>query len=144
MVEKTCKCLCGAVSFVAEIETTDFGVCHCKMCQRWSSGPSLTADAAINNLTGENDITFYQSSEWAQRAFCSKCGSNLWYEIIAEGPNFGAKYMSAGVIDDLGGMKLATEIFIEEKPDAYCFSGDLLQMTGEEVFAAHSSTENGN
>ena len=32
-------------------------------------------------LTCEEHIATYQSSDWAERAFCSMCGSNLWYKF---------------------------------------------------------------
>ena len=86
------KCLCGAVSFTIRDLNADFGACHCKMCQRWTGSTymSLTVPADTIAFEGKENIGRYQSSEWAERAWCKNCGSNLWYQVTAEGPYSGA------------------------------------------------------
>ena len=33
------------------------------------------------------------------------------------------------------------EVFVEEKPDYYCFADETIKLTGQELFAQFSSTE---
>ncbi len=79
-------CLCGAVTItVAGDHDPRVGACHCRMCQRWSGGLFLcfTADASAVTVSGE--VTRYRSSAFAERAFCSRCGSHLWFDDVSEG-----------------------------------------------------------
>ena len=43
--------------------------------------------------------------------------------------------MSAGTFDDPTPFKLAWEIFIDRKPDGYCFAGEHPRMTEAETLA---------
>ena len=76
----TGHCLCGAVTItVAGEHDPRVGACHCRMCQRWTGGLFLcfTAHACAVSVTGE--VTRYRSSSFAERAFCPRCGSHLWF-----------------------------------------------------------------
>lgn len=120
------KCLCGAVSFTIRDLNPEFGTCHCKMCQRWAGSMlmGLTVPAETISFEGEENINRYQSSEWAERAWCKTCGSNLWYQVTAEGPHHGTYHMPIGLLDDTSGLINAREIFVDEKPDAVDFTGE--------------------
>src|SRR5687768_16408905 len=67
-------CLCSAVKFTAEKVETHHHICHCGMCRRWAGGPVFGASASGVKFEGEEHITRYASSEWAERGFCSRCG----------------------------------------------------------------------
>jgi hypothetical protein len=67
--------MCGAVSYTAKGIESDFSACHCDMCRRWTGGPLLSAISKEVSWQGEDVITTIKSSEWAERGFCSKCGS---------------------------------------------------------------------
>ncbi len=135
MTTKLCTCLCKAVSFTAELNEDDYSACHCSMCRRWCSGPFLGVGVKITDLKGEANISAYTSSEWAERAFCKNCGTNLYYKVTAKGPHEGMTHISIGLIDDQQNMALTSEIFIDEQPAGYKFAGDLVRKTGAEVFA---------
>lgn len=136
MTTKSCKCLCGVISFKAELKNGKYAACHCNMCRQWGSGPMLAIPAAISDVKGEDNITAYTSSDWAERTFCKTCGTNLYYKVTAPGPHQGVTHISVGLIEDQTDMQLVREIFIDEKPEGYNYAGNLKQMTGEEVFAA--------
>jgi hypothetical protein len=38
-MERTGKCMCGAVSYTAKGVDKEIAACHCSMCRRWASGP---------------------------------------------------------------------------------------------------------
>jgi hypothetical protein len=52
------------------------------------------------DVTGREHLAVCKSSEWGERHFCRKCGSHLFYSA----PTFGYFGVSAGTIDDLGGL----------------------------------------
>ena len=75
-------CLCGAVTITLDNPVQQVEICQCGMCRRWG-GAFYSAQSGDNpQVTGANEITEFRSSEWAERAFCSKCGSNLWFRFL--------------------------------------------------------------
>ena len=129
MSEYTGQCLCGAVRFRAETVETHHHACHCGMCRRWSSAPFFAAAAQNVRFDGAGNITRYDTSEWADRGFCKKCGTNLFYHFKQ-----GDQYMlSVGAFDDPSQFTLVGEIYIDAKPEGYGFAGDLPKMTEAEV-----------
>lgn len=128
------KCLCGAVRVTAESIETHHGACHCAMCRRWASGPLFAAMAHGVSFEGEENITVYDSSEWAERGFCKVCGSNLFYRL--KGP--GLHFLSVGIFDEPAAFTLGSEVCIDLKPAGYDFAGDHPRKTEAEVFAEFS------
>ena len=124
-MDRTGKCLCGAVRFTIRDLNPEFGTCHCKMCQRWAGSAllGLTVPADTIRFEGEENIKRYQSSDWAERAWCGKCGSGLWYQVTAEGPHLGTYHMPIGLLDDTSGLTMTREIFTDVKPDCVTFEG---------------------
>lgn len=133
----TGKCVCGAVSYTVKKDVHEVGVCHCGMCRAWSGGVfiGLAAKKDEAEVKGEDNLTIFTSSPWAERAFCSKCGSSMFYRVTAPGPMNGDFHFGAGTLDDWGDAKLSEEIFIDRKPDAYAFAGERKTMTEAEVMA---------
>ena len=78
-------CLCGAVRFTARLKNRDVGVCHCSMCRRWAAGPffAMECEGAVQ-VADETNLGAYRSSEWAERCFCKKCGSVLFYRLVGK------------------------------------------------------------
>ena len=133
----TGKCLCGAVSYEIAQDITKIGACHCGSCRAWSGGVFIGAQAkgADVTITGEENVTRFASSDWAERAFCKNCGSSLFYRVTAPGPHHDDYHFGAGTLDDLSGAKMTEEIFIDKKPAAYAFAGDTYKMTEAEMMA---------
>lgn len=122
------SCLCKAVKFTAQKVSAEIGVCHCNMCRTWSGGPYVGVDCGTEvNFTGE--ITCYDSSDWAERAFCSHCGTHLYYKF----KDSGQVIMPAGLIGDNEKLEMDHQIFIDEKPAYYEFANQTKNMTGAEV-----------
>ncbi|NNL85716.1 MAG: GFA family protein [Myxococcales bacterium] len=124
----TGKCLCGAVTFTAEDVDPHVHACHCDMCRRWSGGPGMAIYVGSIAFSGEENITAYASSAWAERGFCRICGSNLFYRV--KEPNRWVLW--SGTLDDPSALELAGEIYIDEKPDFYAFAGERKRLTGAE------------
>lgn len=105
------------------------------MCRRWSGSSVLAANVASVAFQGAEHIQRFDSSEWAERGFCSRCGSNLFYHLKAQD-----RYILwMGVFDDQSQFRLVGEIFVDEKPPGYAFQGDHPRLTGAEAFASMSA-----
>ena len=135
-MDRTGKCLCGAVTFTAKGTKPDqASACHCGMCQRWTGGPLLSVFVEELKFEREEGLTWYQSSEFAQRAFCNRCGSSLFWRLTAEGKYQGTTSVGLGVLDDSSGAELVKEWFIDRKPDCYALAGDRDRITEAEAMA---------
>ena len=134
---RTGSCLCGAAKFSFETPVTEAAACHCSMCRKWTGGIAMSVEVPPDGLHIESGdtITVYASSEWGERAFCSACGSGLWYRLVAPGPHHGTCYVNMGTLDDTTGITLTHELFIDAKPAGYALSGDHTCITGAEFLA---------
>lgn len=128
-------CLCRSVQVTAKVKSHNIGVCHCAMCRKWGGGPLFAAECD-NDVTfeGKEHISTFNSSEWAERGFCRKCGTHLFYRL-KEG---GLHAVPIGLFDNTAEWQLTDQIFIDQKPAFYAFSQKTKNLTGEEVFAQHS------
>ena len=132
------SCLCGSVSIVASSVSGSVGACHCNSCRKWTGGPLLAVDCGNNVVfEGEDNISVFNSSEWAERGFCKLCGSHLFYRLKETSQYI----MPAGLFDQEKDFVLDHQIFIEEQPSYYCFANETTNMTGAEVFAQFAATE---
>jgi hypothetical protein len=128
-------CLCGAVRISAKTRSNSIGACHCAICRKWGGGPLFTVECEGEvDFEGAEHISVFSSSEWAERGFCQKCGTHLFYRLKQE-----EHYaIPVGIFDGSGEWRLAEQIFIEQKPSFYSFTEKTKNLTGEEVFAQYS------
>lgn len=134
------RCLCGKVTYTFAPAELEIDVCHCGMCRRWGGGPGFSVKAAGEAVVkGSDYVALYKSSEWGTRHFCRACGTHLFYSAPVAN-YFG---VSAGTIDDLDGLAVTTEIFIDCKPDAFDTAKPTRKLTEAEFLAmiAASGTE---
>ena len=125
------RCLCGAVTIRLEGARPLVDVCHCAMCLRWGGGAFGGVSGEAFTVEGGEHATVYRSSGWAERAFCARCGSNLWYRFL---PTDHYSFL-AGLFELPEGFSLWRQIFIDEKPAWYDFAQETPTMTGAEVMA---------
>ncbi|MEK7358697.1 MAG: GFA family protein [Bdellovibrionota bacterium] len=134
--KQTGRCMCGSVTVEFDLEKEVFDACHCGMCRKWGGGPALTVDGGTDvRFKGEENISVYDSSEWAQRGFCKKCGTHLFYRL----KETGFRNLPLGLLDGNENFKFHLEIFIDKKPEGYSFSEPTTKMTEEQVFAKYLS-----
>ncbi|ALM82805.1 GFA family protein [Bordetella sp. N] len=129
-------CLCGTVSLTTGAQK-EIGACHCTYCRRWSGGPMLAVHCGPDvTISGQDRISVYQSSDWAERAFCSNCGSHLYYKLLSNGHYF----VPAGIFDTTD-FELVSQIYIDKKPPYYAFANQTRTMTEQEVIAAYGTPD---
>ena len=92
----------------------------------------MAAGVSSVEFSGAEHIKRYDSSDWAQRGFCSQCGANLFYYLKGAG----SYHIWVGTFDDQTPFRLTGEIYIEDKPEGYDFAGDHPRMTEKEFMAS--------
>ncbi|MEO0419587.1 MAG: GFA family protein [Pseudomonadota bacterium] len=127
----TGQCLCGAVSITIRNAHREVDVCHCSMCQKWTGSMYAGIEAGEFTILGEGNVSIYQSSNWAERAFCKTCGSSLWYTFVPTGN----RTFLAGLFDLPEGVPIKHQIFVDEKPDWYELAQKSPMKTGAEIIA---------
>jgi hypothetical protein len=114
---RTGGCLCGGVRYEVSGPLRPIVMCHCTQCRRMT-GHIMAATAARRahfRLLAHEGLNWYASSADAQRGFCARCGSTLFWQAT------GRDYLSiaAGTLDDSSGLKIACHIFTADKADYY-------------------------
>ena|SRR6185312_12082258 len=113
----TGSCLCGAVRFTVEGELAGPDACHCTICRKTSGHHYAGTDIPRERvkIEGIDKVTWYRTSERAQRGFCSVCGSPMFFDP------FGKDWigLSMGAFDKPTNTRLAIHIFVADKGDYY-------------------------
>ncbi len=124
-------CLCGKIRIVLAEPGSTVEICQCDMCRRWGGAFFAAQSGSDAVVTGEEFVAEYQSSDWARRAFCSECGSGLWFRFLPTG----SRSFSAGLFDEAARHGIEKEIFVDERADWCRIEGDHPRQTGAEVIA---------
>jgi len=129
-------CVCGAVKITATQASNHVGACHCGTCRKWGGGPFVEIECGAEvEFDGEESISVFNSSDWAERGFCKQCGTHLFYRMKENK----AHYMPIGLFDNDPDFVFAGQVFVDEKPHYYNFVEKTENFTGPEVFAMFSS-----
>jgi hypothetical protein len=113
---KTGSCLCGAVAYTVSGPLRPVVACHCSQCRKTSGHYVAATQCAAADIRIEGEtLTWFASSPAAERGFCSRCGSNLFWR------RFDGETISvwAGSLDGETGLKLVAQIHAESKGDYY-------------------------
>lgn len=83
-VRLTGGCQCGAVRYALLAQPEKPCICYCRMCQK-QVGNVFGAYAGVHlddfSLT-RGEITYFRSSDEADRGFCAKCGTPLAFRYV--------------------------------------------------------------
>nr|WP_067290389.1 GFA family protein [Marinobacterium profundum] len=135
-VGNVANCLCGSVKIRVKNIDPKFTVCHCSSCQTWGGGPLFMLQCGTDVVfEGKESIKEYESSAWASRGFCSKCGTHLFSRF----KKTGTYNMPVGLFPTTEGLEMTMQYFSDLKPDYYCFSNETAEMTEAEIYAHFSS-----
>lgn len=123
------SCLCGGVKYQLKPGSPkQINLCHCRMCQKFSGtafGSFMrVAEKDYKLIKGKNLETVFESSDFASRVFCSRCGSSLRY-IFKAAPNL--IFIATGSLDDDPGIKPKHHIFVKDKAHWYDLEAELPQ-----------------
>ena len=85
-------CLCGDVTYEAEIDPDKVGLCHCTDCQTLSGSAfriGVSVEGELFEMTsGEPKIFIKTAESGAKRsqAFCPECGTHIYSTGVEDGP----------------------------------------------------------
>ena len=130
------RCLCGAVTYEVRGPLRDVILCHCVECRRWSgTGAGAFASAHDDDLVVSGDTVRWvespASNRHARRAFCSNCGSSLFWKA-ADAERTG---IAAGTLDEPSGLGRAAHIYVSDAADWDELPADGLPRNPDESFA---------
>ena len=132
------RCLCGAVRLKAGAFNGEMAACHCSMCRKWGGGPFMVVDCGTEvDIEGAEHVAVFDSSKWAERGFCNRCGTHLFYRLKGNQQH----QVPIGLFDDSPEVHFGLQVFIDEKPGYYAFADETSTMTGAEVFAKYSPAD---
>lgn len=109
--------MCGAIRFSISPPYTGVISCHCKQCQRLHGNynPLLIGEKEnFKFLEGENNASWYSSSEHSERGFCKTCGS-VMFKRDKNGPKM---KISVGSLDETSDLKTIKNVS-EENAGGY-------------------------
>ena len=112
------SCLCQGVTYELNGTLRNSVACHCAQCRKTSGHYVSATQVAADQLTIINDTTlrWYQSSDKAQRGFCTTCGSSLFWRHEDDA---GATSVMSGTLDGATGIHTEKHIFVADKGDYY-------------------------
>jgi len=116
------QCLCGSVTIKVDGDhVAALGACHCLMCQRWTGTVFMAFEAAAGSVSVTGPAVTHQTSGFAERAFCSTCGSALWLRNLGDGADY---ELMPGLFPDAAAFPLVSEIYIDRAPAYVPLAGD--------------------
>ena len=128
-------CLCKAVRFKTTSASTLVSACHCRMCRTWGGGPFMAVDCDPETVfEGTENISIFDSSDWAERGFCSNCGSHLFYHLKRSE----SYQIPAGLFDDPDSFTLSLQVFTDKKPGFYNFANKTLCLSAAQVIEKYT------
>jgi hypothetical protein len=99
--------------------------CHCTQCRKQSGHYFASTDVPRHALTirGQENLSWYRSSDRVRRGFCAKCGSSLFWDPLEK--DWIAVAM--GAFDGPTGTALKMHIHTSAKGDYYQLADGLPQ-----------------
>ena len=120
-------CFCDSVRFELKGSLQNARACHCSRCRKAFSGASsayaaLSPSSSLEWLSGEDNLTIYETGEGWGMGFCSKCGSTIC------GLHAGQVHgLALGCINGDPGVEIEMHIFVDSKAPWDHIGGDAKQ-----------------
>ncbi|MEM9740085.1 MAG: hypothetical protein AAF829_09465 [Pseudomonadota bacterium] len=89
---------------------------------RGAPGRAVIFEACASVMTGQNDISVYERSSFAQRAFFKTCATTLYDKLMGE--HVPCNNVETALFDPPKGFSIRGEIFMDEQPDHDRFDTD--------------------
>ena len=125
------SCFCGAVEFSATLPSKWCAHCHCSMCRKTHGAGYVTwvgfETDQVTITSGENILTWFDSSKGAQRGFCGKCGSSLFFRSERWA---GELHIALGCMDEPIDREPQANVFFDKHIDWMPVDKTLKQVDG--------------
>jgi len=123
------SCLCGQVRYEISGKLFDPLNCHCSMCRK-AQGAAFRSRARVQSrdfrwISGENLLTFFESSPGNHRGFCRVCGSPILSKFDADESVLS---LPLGTLDDDPAIHPQIHVYVASKAPWHTISDDLPQF----------------
>ncbi|WP_080145889.1 GFA family protein [Marinilactibacillus piezotolerans] len=121
MIHLTGHCLCQKTTLEINCTNAHVTACHCGMCRTQTAGPMFytqKVEKEAYTFTKSEFVKVYASSEFAERGFCSNCGTVLFFrnqesQRTSFNPELFPELIEQATFND--------EIYYADKPEYYTF-----------------------
>lgn len=125
----TGQCLCGDIQFEYDGPLGPVALCHCSQCRR-AHGSAFSASAPVQTVrfryvAGQDLVREFESRPGKYRAFCPRCGSQLYSRVDAIP---GILRLRVGVVNEPLGKKAAQHVYVGSKSDWFDITDNLPQF----------------
>ena len=79
-------------------------------------------------------VAVFDSSQWAERGFCKRCGTHLFYRLKHNQEH----NVPLGLFDDAASPAFYLQYFIDKKPAYYTFADKTEEMTEAQIFEKYA------
>lgn len=122
------SCLCGQVRFEITGEIQEIIYCHCSQCRK-AQGSAFASNGNVDAkefrfISGEDELTGYESSPGQTKYFCKHCGSPIISKNDSVQNNVRVRL---GVIETDISERPMAHIFVTSKANWEDIDGDLPQ-----------------
>jgi hypothetical protein len=126
--QATGGCYCGRVRYRASGVSRQVTECHCSQCRKQAGHRHASTGAKSSDIEidGAANITWYRASPEAERGFCSRCGSHLFWKQSTRDYTG----ILAASLDQPSWLRIAKHIFVDDKGDYYDITDGLPQFAG--------------
>ena len=114
---KIAQCLCGGIKIKVKGKLGKVINCHCSQCRKTHGNYAAYTCCPEENVTfiSKKTLKWYQSSTFAKRGFCSRCGASMFYKLLKSKE----LDIAAGMFNNPTTMKTVSNIFTKGKLDYY-------------------------
>jgi hypothetical protein len=131
------SCLCRGIRYEISGALTGARNCHCSMCRK-AHGAAFRSRASVRTadfrlVSGNDLLTFFESSPGTHRGFCRICGSPIVSKFDADPSVLG---LPLGALDDDPGIRPKMHIYVADKAPWHVISDDLPQFARRPAAAA--------
>lgn len=140
-MERTGRCLCGAVKFKFTSEPLAVRICWCRDCQYLAANGTVNAIVPTDSLEVAGDLAEYtneaDSGNQLTRQFCPRCGTHL-FGISSARPHF--RVVRTGSLDDPSSITPGVNIWTTSAPH-WAHLDHALEQVERQPLAAKPRTE---
>ena len=125
------SCFCGTITFSADLPSKWCAHCHCSMCRKAHGAGYVTwtgfEQDRVNIGSGTDQLAWYDSSPGAQRGFCRKCGSTMFFRSERWADEL---HIALGCIDDEIDRQPQANVFFDRHVEWMPIDKSLKQVDG--------------
>lgn len=124
------RCLCGGIRYTVHGELRDVINCHCERCRQFTGHYLAATCAALDDLSiddAESLLQWFFPVPEAGYAFCSRCGSSLFWQSTADPTH---RSICAGTLDPPTGLR-TTQAWWTSQASDYHIRPDLPEIATE-------------